>query len=180
MILCSLPPLNTPSLNIPKLLIMQSHPSTTPPFHNPTLPQPHPSTTPPFHNPTLPQPHPSTTPPFHSFPLPLFGLQTTPYPLYESYNHIIPPDLPLTEKHHFIHSALQNYFSKFRILLLLLCYVIIYVVLTNFILFNNIFSNNLTVLLCGSPTAVVERSGSGVELRTLDYENPGSNPVLRC
>ena len=22
----------------------------------------------------------------------------------------------------------------------------------------------------------VERSGSGVELRTLDYENPGSNP----
>ena len=27
---------------------------------------------------------------------------------------------------------------------------------------------------------VVERSGSGVELRTLDYENPGSNPVLRC
>ena len=26
----------------------------------------------------------------------------------------------------------------------------------------------------------VERSGSGVELRTLDYENPGSNPVLRC
>ena len=25
-----------------------------------------------------------------------------------------------------------------------------------------------------------ERSGSGVELRTLDYENPGSNPVLRC
>ena len=26
----------------------------------------------------------------------------------------------------------------------------------------------------------LERSGSGVELRTLDYENPGSNPVLRC
>ena len=26
----------------------------------------------------------------------------------------------------------------------------------------------------------VECSGSGVELRTLDYENPGSNPVLRC
>ena len=25
----------------------------------------------------------------------------------------------------------------------------------------------------------VERSGSGVEFRTLDYENPGSNPVLR-
>ena len=23
---------------------------------------------------------------------------------------------------------------------------------------------------------IVERSGSGVELRTLDYENPGSNP----
>ena len=23
---------------------------------------------------------------------------------------------------------------------------------------------------------VVERSGSGVDLRTLDYENPGSNP----
>ena len=26
----------------------------------------------------------------------------------------------------------------------------------------------------------VKCSGSGVELRTLDYENPGSNPVLRC
>ena len=26
----------------------------------------------------------------------------------------------------------------------------------------------------------VERDGSGVELRTLDYENPGSNPVLQC
>ena len=26
----------------------------------------------------------------------------------------------------------------------------------------------------------VEHSGSGVELRTLDYENLGSNPVLRC
>ena len=24
--------------------------------------------------------------------------------------------------------------------------------------------------------SIVERSGSGVELRTLDYENPGSNP----
>ena len=27
-----------------------------------------------------------------------------------------------------------------------------------------------------SQTICVERSGSGVELRTLDYENPGSNP----
>ena len=26
----------------------------------------------------------------------------------------------------------------------------------------------------------VERNGSGVELRTLDYENPASNPVLQC
>ena len=26
--------------------------------------------------------------------------------------------------------------------------------------------------------SIIERSGSGVELRTLDYENPGSNPVL--
>ena len=26
----------------------------------------------------------------------------------------------------------------------------------------------------------VEHNGSGVELRTLKYENPGSNPVLRC
>ena len=25
---------------------------------------------------------------------------------------------------------------------------------------------------------VIERNGSGVELRVLDYENPGSNPVL--
>ena len=28
----------------------------------------------------------------------------------------------------------------------------------------------------GSQVLTVERSGSGVELRTLDYENPGSNP----
>ena len=27
---------------------------------------------------------------------------------------------------------------------------------------------------------MIERSGSGVERWTLDYENPGSNPVLRC
>ena len=27
---------------------------------------------------------------------------------------------------------------------------------------------------------LVERNGSVVELRILDYENPGSNPVLRC
>ena len=27
---------------------------------------------------------------------------------------------------------------------------------------------------------LIEHNGSGVELRTLDYENPGSNPVLRC
>ena len=26
----------------------------------------------------------------------------------------------------------------------------------------------------------VQRSGSGVELRTLDKEDPGSNPVLPC
>ena len=26
----------------------------------------------------------------------------------------------------------------------------------------------------------VERHGSGVKLQTLDYENPGSNPVLQC
>ena len=26
---------------------------------------------------------------------------------------------------------------------------------------------------------LVERNGSGVELRTLDYENPGSSPVRR-
>ena len=30
------------------------------------------------------------------------------------------------------------------------------------------------------PLPFVERSGSGVELRTLDYENPSSNPVLWC
>ena len=29
-------------------------------------------------------------------------------------------------------------------------------------------------------TTLVERCGSGVELRTFDYEYPGSNPVLRC
>ena len=30
------------------------------------------------------------------------------------------------------------------------------------------------LLVCN--VLLVERSGSGVELRTLDYENPGSNP----
>ena len=35
--------------------------------------------------------------------------------------------------------------------------------------------------MCGTCECVyVERGGSGVEIRTLDYENPGSNPVLRC
>ena len=28
----------------------------------------------------------------------------------------------------------------------------------------------------GRSVLAIERSGSGVELRTLDYENPGSNP----
>ena len=27
---------------------------------------------------------------------------------------------------------------------------------------------------------IVEHNDSRVELRTLNYENPGSNPVLRC
>ena len=39
---------------------------------------------------------------------------------------------------------------------------------------------HLTRRMCKSDTVkvgtFVERSGSGVELRTLDYENPGSNP----
>ena len=33
---------------------------------------------------------------------------------------------------------------------------------------------------CSESFEVQARNGSGVELRTLDYENPGSNPVLRC
>ena len=36
-------------------------------------------------------------------------------------------------------------------------------------------SGGSRVIGCGD----VERNGSGVELRTLDYEKPGSNPVLR-
>ena len=32
------------------------------------------------------------------------------------------------------------------------------------------------VISCEAQTLLVERSGSGVELRTLDYENPGLNP----
>ena len=37
------------------------------------------------------------------------------------------------------------------------------------------------VSLMSHPTVTtVEHNGSGVELRTLDCENPGSNPVLRC
>ena len=31
-----------------------------------------------------------------------------------------------------------------------------------------------------TPEIHVERNGSGVELRTLDYKNPCSNSVLRC
>ena len=31
-----------------------------------------------------------------------------------------------------------------------------------------------------SSFTVEMRNVSGVEFRTLDYENPGSNPVLRC
>ena len=30
------------------------------------------------------------------------------------------------------------------------------------------------------PIYFVERNGSGIELQNIDYENPGSNPVLRC
>ena len=33
-----------------------------------------------------------------------------------------------------------------------------------------------TQFIFGKPTRRVERSGSGVDLRTLNYENPGSNP----
>ena len=36
------------------------------------------------------------------------------------------------------------------------------------------------LISCISATFKIEHSGSGVELWTLDYENPGSNPVLRC
>ena len=28
--------------------------------------------------------------------------------------------------------------------------------------------------------ALIELSGSGVQLRTLDYKTPGSNPALQC
>ena len=31
-----------------------------------------------------------------------------------------------------------------------------------------------------SNTLFVVRNGSEVQLQTLDYKNPGSNPVLRC
>ena len=34
----------------------------------------------------------------------------------------------------------------------------------------------LTAVADSPNTGLVERSGSGVELRTLDYENPGLNP----
>ena len=33
---------------------------------------------------------------------------------------------------------------------------------------------------CLQLVSFVERSGSGVELRTLDKEKPSSNPLLRC
>ena len=36
------------------------------------------------------------------------------------------------------------------------------------------------VTTCYQEVLFVERNDSGVELRTLDYENPGSYPVLRC
>ena len=46
------------------------------------------------------------------------------------------------------------------------------------VVYNNKY--NLYFSQCNSVTLFVERNGSGVELRILDYENPGSNPVLRC
>ena len=39
---------------------------------------------------------------------------------------------------------------------------------------------DVTYLCPSSLQSSIEHSGSGVELRTLDYENPGANPVLRC
>ena len=50
-----------------------------------------------------------------------------------------------------------------------------------------IFSQRMLIQTCIRPTCLhytekmhKERSGSGVVHRTLDYENPSSNPVLRC
>ena len=40
--------------------------------------------------------------------------------------------------------------------------------------------HNDVILLTQIFLITVERSGSGVELQTLDYENPDSNPVLWC
>ena len=37
-----------------------------------------------------------------------------------------------------------------------------------------------TMLFFGGQEHLLERNGSGVELWTLDHENPGSNPVLQC
>ena len=58
--------------------------------------------------------------------------------------------------------------------------------LTDFSGYNCLFSRHCVEFsdivhrrLSGKPTHV-GRIGSGVELRILDYENPGSNPVLRC
>ena len=39
---------------------------------------------------------------------------------------------------------------------------------------------NYVCFICNSKNSFHERNGSGVELRTLDYENSGSNPVLQC
>ena len=44
--------------------------------------------------------------------------------------------------------------------------------------YNCFYIIEITVIL--RTIHFIERNGSGVELRTLDYENPGSNPVLRC
>ena len=41
-------------------------------------------------------------------------------------------------------------------------------------------SNNNEKLHFQQYDLVVERSGLGVELQTLNYDNPGSNPVLQC
>ena len=38
----------------------------------------------------------------------------------------------------------------------------------------------LSLHYIGQSLGTVERNGSGVEFRTLDLENPGSNAVLRC
>ena len=93
------------------------------------------------------------------------------------------------------HDVLLFQSNVLKILYYIYMYILyIYIYILIFISYTAYLFNNIHLLYCLYSALIhytgtareqsyyyfVERNGSGVELRTLDYENPGSNPVLRC